>query len=328
MQIWFTMGLADKLLDKVVQPRILVVGDVMLDRYWFGDVDRISPEAPVPVVLVRQTEDRLGGAGNVALNIMSLGGKCTLCAIVGVDESADIIADTALSYGVGIELVRSADATTSIKQRVISRNQQLLRADFENPPAESAIASLTARAKALINTHEFVILSDYGKGALGQVQSIIQAAKEANVPVLVDPKGADFSRYAGATMITPNLKEFELVAGQQDDDTAISACVNRIMNQYKIRHILVTLSERGMRLFSNDGSELHSPARSREVYDVSGAGDTVIAVMAMSLGASLNPADAMQIANSAAGVVVSKLGTATASMTELKAAVSRDTGVC
>ncbi len=304
--------------------RVLVVGDVMLDRYWFGDVDRISPEAPVPVVAVRNSRDRPGGAANVAMNVSALGGQCTLLGVVGDDLPGRELEQITTEAGIRHDFVIDVGAPTSLKQRIISRNQQLIRADFEGRPHEEATTSLVERLAACLADHDVVVLSDYGKGALAHSREMIEAAVAMGKPVLVDPKGADFSRYAGATMVTPNLKEFEAVSGPVADDAGMAIGAAELLARYNLRKLLVTLSERGMTLFSEDAAPVYCPARSREVYDVSGAGDTVIAVMAMCTAAGVDTESALRIANSAAGVVVSRLGTATASMDDLIAAMQRD----
>lgn len=320
------MVLADKQLQSIALPNVLVAGDVMLDRYWFGDVERISPEAPVPVVSVTENTERLGGAGNVALNVTSLGGRCTLLGIIGDDEAGETAERTAKDAGVQHKFIVDPLAPTSIKQRIISRNQQLIRADFEGQPNDESTRLLVEEIAESLNAHDVLVLSDYGKGSLKMVEKILTVAKQHKTPVLVDPKGSDFSRYSGATMITPNLNEFELVAGKIGDDSDFEAKAMDLIRTYNVQQLLVTLSDKGMKLFDRDSPSIHSPARSREVYDVSGAGDTVIAVMAMCMAANFDPGDAMSVANSAAGVVVSKLGTATATMQELKTAITRDAG--
>ena len=304
--------------------RVLVVGDIMLDRYWFGDVDRISPEAPVPVVLVNEVEERMGGAGNVAANITALGGSATLVCVTGNDTASGELETLAHSNNISAQLIRDSKMPTCIKQRVISRNQQLIRADFEGRPGEQQISELHKLVSELLTDHDVMILSDYGKGSLAQSEKLINIARNAGIPVLVDPKGSDFSCYQGASLITPNFKELELVAGRIENDAAMQAAAASLIDKHTLGGILVTLSERGMMLFRDQAKLIHSPARSREVYDVSGAGDTVIAVMALCLGAGYNDESTLQIANSAAGVVVSKLGTASANREEVLMAISRD----
>ncbi len=326
MQAWNIM-VSDVDLGFLAKTRVLVVGDVMLDRYWFGDVERISPEAPVPVVAVRNTQDRLGGAANVAMNVRSLGGSCTLIGIVGEDNAGQELRDMTDSCGIETRLAVDSSAPTSVKQRIIARNQQLLRADFEETPHQDVSETLLVEIESCIKSHDVVVFSDYGKGALHHIDQMIDLVGAQEVPAMVDPKGSDFSRYSGAATVTPNLKEFETVCGIVEDDTDLAAKADRLLNRYNIGQILVTLSERGMSLFRRNEAPLHSPARSREVYDVSGAGDTVIAVMAMCRAGGLGPESALEIANSAAGVVVSKLGTATCTRDELRSAIRRDHSV-
>ncbi len=296
----------------------------MLDRYWFGGVERISPEAPVPVVLVDEVENRLGGAGNVALNITSLGGKCTLIGVVGDDKAGEDVIDIAASAGVTPNIFKDQSMPTCIKQRIISRNQQLLRADFESRPDETMYPKLERKYAELVAEHDAIVLSDYGKGTLGKVESLISIATDQNIPVLVDPKGSDFSRYRGASLITPNLKEFEQVSGEveSDDDLALKAEV--VIRDNNLDALLVTLSEKGMKLFQANKNTIHRPARSQEVFDVSGAGDTVIATMALCMASKLDMSESLMVANNAAGVVVSKIGTATVDTSELLNAIKAE----
>lgn len=296
----------------------------MLDRYWFGRVDRISPEAPVPVVTVRHHDERLGGAGNVAANITSLGGRCTLLSVVGDDEAGRRLAGLAAGAGIDSQLVTDRGGQTTVKLRAMARNQQLLRADFEAPPGAPALEAAMARFAGQLPRHQAVVLSDYGKGGLAHSARLIEMAAARNIPVLVDPKGADFTRYRGAAMVTPNLAEFERVAGAVADDEDLRARAEALMREHDLKRLLVTLSDRGMALFSPGREVIRRPARAREVYDVSGAGDTVIAVMAMAVAAGLDDHAALALANGAAGVVVSKVGTAAAGRDELQAALERE----
>lgn len=314
----------EQVLTGLGRARVLVVGDVMLDRYWFGEVDRISPEAPVPVVAVRESRERMGGAANVAINVSTLGGHASLLGIIGDDAAGRILETVSSDAGIRHGFVVDASAPTSLKQRIIARNQQLLRADFEGHPGEQATAALLQRVAEEVDGHDVMVLSDYGKGALVHSASMIALARERGIPVLVDPKGIEFERYRGATMVTPNLKEFEAVAGKSRDEADMTVRAERLMAGYNLQKLLVTLSERGMILFDTSATPVHSPARSREVFDVSGAGDTVIGVMAMCVATGVATTESLQVANSAAGVVVSKLGTATIVMDELRAAMLRD----
>lgn len=313
------LGFTEDDLDALATRAVLVVGDVMLDRYWFGTVDRISPEAPVPVVAVENNEERIGGAGNVACNVTALGGRCALLAVTGDDEAGRKVAAIATAAGIAPHLVVDQAGQTTIKLRILARNQQLMRADFESSPGADALATGLDKFTALLDDHHAVVLSDYGKGGLAHIDQLIQRAAEKKIPVLVDPKGNDFARYRGATIVTPNLKEFELVVGAVTSDADMQDKANRLMAQHQLANVLVTLSDRGMVLFPREGDAIHCAARAREVYDVSGAGDSVIAVIAMAMAAGLDERAGLALANSVAGVVVSKLGAATASMAELRA---------
>ena len=304
--------------------RILVVGDVMLDRYWTGGVSRISPEAPVPVVNVAGIEERVGGAGNVALNICSLGGRCTLGAVAGDDSSGDSVRAMLSERGVELSMQQEAGLETTVKLRIVSRNQQLLRADFESVPDAGTLDQLAASLEDQVANHDLVVFSDYGKGVLSRISEWITVATAAGKPVLVDPKGDDFDRYRGATLVTPNLAEFEQVSGKVSDHDDLVAKASRLCERYDFQSILVTLSDKGMTLVDRTAGSTHVDARAREVYDVSGAGDTVIGVMAMGMAADLPTTACLELANSAAGVVISKLGTATVTAAELGDALNRD----
>ncbi len=295
--------------------RVLVAGDVMLDRYWFGDVQRISPEAPVPVVQVLRSDDRLGGAGNVARNIAALGARASLLGRVGIDEAGQrvhaLLADARI-----IDLLNdSAALPTIVKLRVLGRQQQLLRIDFEPVRmAEASPSSLSSR-NALLG-HHVLLVSDYAKGSLADVPALIAEARENGLPVLVDPKGDDFTIYAGATLITPNRGELQRVVGSWRDEADLHARAQALRQSLQMDALLLTRSEDGMSLFDSDGVR-HFAAQAREVFDVSGAGDTVIAVIAALLAAGIALESAVAIANHAAGLAVSKLGTAVVSFDEL-----------
>lgn len=303
------------------QARVLVVGDLMLDRYWHGGTDRISPEAPVPVVHVREIEQRPGGAGNVALNLAALGGHADLVGVTGADGAASDLAGLLEDAGVACHFRRQPGAATITKLRVISRHQQLIRLDFEDGFPGVCAADLLVQAEPLLAGAGAVVLSDYAKGALRNPQPLIQAARAAGKPVLVDPKGRDFSVYRGATLVTPNLAELEGVAGPCPDEAALECAATGILEASDIEALLVTRGAAGMTLYRPDWPPLHQPARAREVFDVTGAGDTVIATLAAALAAGAALEDAMQLANLAAGIVVSKLGTATLSRAELQHAL-------
>ncbi|MBK7764947.1 MAG: D-glycero-beta-D-manno-heptose-7-phosphate kinase [Sulfuritalea sp.] len=298
---------------------ILVVGDVMLDRYWFGEVSRISPEAPVPVVKVERTEERPGGAANVARNCAALGARVTLLSVVGADEAGHALARLLNDSGIQCSLHEDAKLSTTVKLRVIGRQQQLLRIDFEHAPDHEVLQAKLADFEARLAACDVVILSDYGKGGLAHITEMIVLARAAGKPVLVDPKGEDYARYSGATLLTPNRSELREVVGGWKDEAELARKANRLRDELRLGALLVTRSEEGMTLFS-DGGVAHEPAVAREVYDVSGAGDTVIATLAVMLGSGLSLPQAMRQANLAAGIVVGKLGTATCSLEELKTA--------
>ena len=299
--------------------RILVVGDVMLDRYWFGEVSRISPEAPVPVVKVDRVEERPGGAGNVARNCAALGARVALLSVVGGDEGGRTLARLMTDAGIECSLHEDAQLSTTVKLRVIGRQQQLLRIDFENSPDHEVLQAKLADFETRLADCDVVILSDYGKGGLTHIRHMIDRARAAGKPVLVDPKGDDYARYSGATLLTPNRSEMRQVVGRWQDDAELAAKAAALRESLKLEALLVTRSEEGMTLFSAGGAA-HEPAVAREVYDVSGAGDTVIATLAVMLAGGMPLRQAMRQANLAAGVVVGKLGAATCSLQELRAA--------
>jgi D-glycero-beta-D-manno-heptose-7-phosphate kinase len=300
--------------------RVLVVGDVMLDRYWFGNVERISPEAPVPIVHVQRTEERPGGAANVARNVAALGGQATLLSVVGDDEAGRSLLSLLEKERVKTIFHQDTQLPTTVKLRVIGRQQQLMRIDFETPPSREVLEDKLEDFESLVDGVDVVILSDYGKGSLTHVTKMIDAAKRHGKRVLIDPKGDDFSKYRGATMLTPNRGEFREVAGRWVNETELAKKAAAVREQYNFEALLVTRSEEGMSLFT-ENEAVHEPTQAREVYDVSGAGDTVIATIALMLAAGASMTDAMRIANRAAGVVVGKLGTATVTQQELMAAL-------
>jgi D-beta-D-heptose 7-phosphate kinase/D-beta-D-heptose 1-phosphate adenosyltransferase len=304
---------------------ILVAGDVMLDRYWHGVTSRISPEAPVPVVRVDTDELRVGGAGNVALNITALGAGATLAALVGEDEAADTLRRQLANGRVVCKLLATAQSRTITKLRVLSRHQQLIRLDFEDAfPAEAA-AALPNAVSSVLPGAGALVLSDYAKGALSQAAQMVQAAREVGVPVVVDPKGTDFARYRGASVLTPNLAEFEAVVGACADDDVLVQRGEALRDELALDALLITRSERGMTLLERGQPPLHLPTQAREVFDVTGAGDTVVAVLAAGLAAGLGLPQATALANLAAGIVVGKLGTASVSLDELRAAMHAHT---
>ena len=311
-------------LTALEQARLLVVGDVMLDRYWHGGTSRISPEAPVPVVKVNDGEDRPGGAANVALNIASLGAHAALAGLVGDDENANLLTHRLEDSGVSTHFQRSPEIPTIAKLRVMSRNQQLIRLDFEQALDEVDTQDLHDRVAAQLGDADLVILSDYGKGTLNRVESLIQMVRDAGKRVLVDPKGSDFRRYRGASVVTPNLTEFEAVAGPCRTDEELAAKGEALRDELDLEALLITRSEKGMTLIRADHAPLHLPTRAREVYDVTGAGDTVIGVLGLALAAGHGFPEAMTLANLAAGLVVAKPGTATLSIAELYTALHGD----
>jgi len=299
------------------QTRILVAGDVMLDRYWFGDSERISPEAPVPIVQVAKIDERLGGAANVARNVAALGAKTGLLGIVGVDEAGTRVSELLLASGVDSHLEQDAEVPTTVKLRVIARQQQLIRLDFEEAPSAAALEHKLARFESLLGTVDAVILSDYGKGALDQVATMILQAKAKQKIILVDPKGTDFERYRGATVITPNRAELRQVIGKWASEDDLTERAQALRRSLDIQALLLTRSEDGMSLYTDAGVS-HVRAQAREVFDVSGAGDTVIATLAVALAAAWPLERAMALANRAGGIVVGKLGTATVTSEELQ----------
>jgi rfaE bifunctional protein kinase chain/domain len=308
-----------QLLQKITTTKVLVVGDAMLDRYWYGDVERISPEAPVPVAVIRSAKELLGGAANVARNVSALGAHADLLSITGDDGEADTLERLLRADHIGCLLCRDKLLNTIVKLRVVSRHlhQQLLRIDFESPPSkDSRVALLDAYLKQLTE-HRAVIISDYGKGGLGHIREMIEAARAKDVPVVVDPKGHDYSGYRGATLITPNRKEFELVAGRFQDNHDLEQKALAMAASFDLGGILVTRGEDGMSLIRRDTKPLHMPARAREVFDVTGAGDTVIAAIGCAYAAGGDIEDAVQLANVAAGIVVGKMGAAIATPAEI-----------
>jgi len=298
------------------QVRLLVVGDVMLDRYWFGEVSRISPEAPVPVVRIERREERLGGAANVARNAAALGVHCGLLGVVGADEAGSQVERLLGESAIHSYLKRDEAISTIIKLRVIGRQQQMVRIDFEDAPSETVLRDKLTQFKALLPDYDVIILSDYNKGALVNVAEMIRAARAAGKTVMVDPKGDDFSIYAGATVLTPNKSELRRIVGSWKTEEQLTGKAQALRQELELDALLLTRSEEGMSLYSAR-EVLHVHANAREVFDVSGAGDTVIATMAAMLGAGVPLAEALATANRAGGIVVGKLGTATVTREEL-----------
>jgi D-glycero-beta-D-manno-heptose-7-phosphate kinase len=302
--------------QQLSQARVLVVGDVMLDRYWYGAVDRISPEAPVPVVRVTREEERIGAAANVAYNLVTLGAQSSLLTVVGDDDASHKLEALVAGTGIQSHFGRDAQLKTTVKLRVIGRQQQLLRMDFENTPMSEILASQTAAFVDLMPKHDAVLFSDYGKGGLAHVSDMIARAKAMGKPILIDPKGTDYSRYQGATLITPNKAELQQVIGGWQDEAELNAKAHTLRDKLGLQALLLTRSEEGMTLFDAQG-QVSVSAQALEVFDVTGAGDTVIATMAAMVAAGMSLRDALPIANRAGGLVVGKFGTATVSYEEL-----------
>jgi rfaE bifunctional protein kinase chain/domain len=302
--------------NHIARCRVLVFGDVMLDRYWHGDVGRISPEAPVPVVHVRREEARLGGAANVALNVKTLGGCVTLMSMVGQDHAARSLRQLLMSQGIETELGEDPSMETIVKLRVIGRNQQMLRIDFEKMPDHEVLANMSERFETLLASHDVVLFSDYGKGGLAHIPRMIKIARQAGKMVLVDPKGSDWSRYSGASVITPNRAEFEQVVGSWGSEAQLQEKAEAVRQELGLQALLVTRSEEGMTLFE-EGSSYSIAAEAREVSDVTGAGDTVIATMALMVASGMSMQQSMTWANRAGSLVVAKFGTASLTYDEL-----------
>jgi D-glycero-beta-D-manno-heptose-7-phosphate kinase len=303
--------------EQFAKTKLLVVGDVMLDRYWFGDSDRISPEAPVPVVQVSKVDERLGGAANVARNVAALGANTTILGVVGEDEAGNRIGELLRQSGVNSQLEVDPKVPTTVKLRVIARQQQLIRLDFEETPSQTALEQKLARFEKALVSADVLVLSDYGKGALSQVATMIEYARAKNKVILVDPKGEDYEKYRGATLITPNRSELRQVVGRWANEDDLTRRAQDLRRSLGIEALLLTRSEEGMSMFTDHGVS-HVRAQAREVFDVSGAGDTVIATLAVALAAQWPLDRAMALANRAGGIVVGKLGTATVTSEELQ----------
>jgi rfaE bifunctional protein kinase chain/domain len=302
--------------ERLARARVLVVGDAMLDRYWHGAVERISPEAPVPVVKVTREEERIGAAANVAYNVATLGAGASFLGVVGDDEPGQLLEAMLRDTGIDTYLKRDPGLKTTVKLRVIGRQQQLLRLDFENEPDHEALALQNETFEAIAPAHDAILFSDYGKGGLAHIPRMITLAGAAGKTVLVDPKGSDYTRYAGASVITPNRAELQQVVGSWRNDDELRAKAHQLRESLQLGALLVTRSEEGMTLFDAHG-ELHVSAQAREVFDVTGAGDTVIATLAAMVAAGLSLRDAVPIANRAGGIVVGKFGTASVTYEEL-----------
>ncbi|MFZ7164387.1 bifunctional D-glycero-beta-D-manno-heptose-7-phosphate kinase/D-glycero-beta-D-manno-heptose 1-phosphate adenylyltransferase HldE [Avibacterium avium] len=303
------------------QAKVLVLGDVMLDRYWFGATNRISPEAPVPVVRVQENEERAGGAANVAMNIASLNVPVQLLGLTGQDEAGTALSTMLEKQNIDCNFVQLASHPTITKLRILSRHQQLLRLDFEEDFHNVESDLLLEKLQSAVQNFGALILSDYGKGTLNQVQAMIQIARQANVPVLIDPKGTDFERYRGATLLTPNMSEFEAVVGKCHSEDDIVEKGLKLIRDIELSALLVTRSEKGMTLLRPNQPPFHLPTEAKEVFDVTGAGDTVISVLATALADGRSFEESCYLANVAAGIVVGKLGTSTVSNVELENAI-------
>jgi rfaE bifunctional protein kinase chain/domain len=303
-------------MSHVSASKLLVVGDVMLDRYWFGDVERISPEAPVPILRVAREEARLGGAANVARNVAALGAECGLVSVVGADEAGSRISALLQDAHIFPHVHKQSDLRTTVKLRVVARQQQMVRIDFESQPGSEVLAAQLGTFVEILPRYDLVILSDYGKGGLAHIAQMIEAARAVGKPVLVDPKGDNYARYRGATLVTPNRAELREVVGHWTSEADLEARAQKLRADLELQALLLTRSEDGMTLFTDQGS-WSVPAQAREVYDVSGAGDTVIAVLGTMLAAGRPLREAVALANKAGGIVVGKLGTATVSYEEL-----------
>lgn len=302
--------------ERLTACRILVVGDVMLDRYWHGEVARISPVAPVPVVHIQREENRLGGAANVALNVRTLGASVTLLSMVGQDDAARSLRELLAHKGIDAELGEDPGMETIVKLRVIGRSQQMLRIDFEKEPDHEVLAGMLGRFEALLAAHDAVLFSDYGKGGLAHIPRMIELARAAGKPVLIDPKGSDWARYSGASVITPNRAELAQVVGSWSGEAQLHDKAQALRQKLGLQALLVTRSEEGMTLFEAD--RVNSvPAQTREVADVTGAGDTVIATLALMVACGMDLPQAMALANRAGGLVVAKFGTASLTYDEL-----------
>ena len=306
--------------------RVLVIGDVMLDRYWLGSVDRVSPEAPVPVVKIGETDLRVGGAGNVAANVCGLGAKCHLVSVIGDDGPGNSINDILEQHGVNRHLHIDPQSRTTEKLRIIAKNQQLLRVDFEDTPRREVVDRCLSDYEELVGDVDVIIMSDYGKGSIQSIGSMIKLAKTMMIPVVVDPKGVDFSRYKGATIITPNEFEFLSAVGPWSSDQDMERKANALIHDIEIDGLLITRGEVGMTMFSKNNPSIHQEAKSVEVYDVSGAGDTVVSSVALGIAAGFDWTQILNFSNSAAGVVVKKLGTSITTLNEVQAAMNE--GLC
>ncbi len=304
-------------LSNLNKAKVLIVGDIMLDQYWFGDSARISPEAPVPIVNVQKMDNRLGGAANVAMNVSSLGATATLVGVVGRDENGEKLNDLLMNTTIKSEILHKNNFKTSTKLRVISQNQQLVRLDFENQNYQIENFDVLESCAKLIPEHDVVVISDYSKGSVDQVEEIIELARINNKIVIVDPKGRYFKKYKNASIITPNYSEFKQAVGSCENDIALNDKAAQMCEELNLDAILITRSEKGMSLFAQDQQPRHFPTQAKEVYDVTGAGDTVVGLLASAMASNYTLIDAVKIANLGAGIAVSKLGTVSVTINEL-----------
>jgi len=304
-------------LSRLRAKRVLVVGDTMLDRYWIGDVTRVSPEAPVPIVNIGEVKECAGGAGNVAANIASLGANCELVSFIGDDDAGRRLSELLANAGVDRHFHIDTQVRTTEKLRIVSRNQQLLRADFESRPSAQLLEQSVADYREISQNVDSIVISDYGKGGLAYIEQMIQVAKDRETPVIVDPKGADYARYRGATLVTPNRDEFALATGITTDHPGFSDTAQNLVRQADLTGLLVTRGDEGMTLFLASGEIIHQDATAREVFDVSGAGDTVVAVISVGIAAGLAWPDCIKLATLGASAVVGRFGTSVVRQSDL-----------
>jgi len=314
--------MSSQVTDRLSSLRILVVGDMMLDRYWIGNVTRVSPEAPVPVVNVMDVKECAGGAGNVAANVASLGPRCELLSFIGDDDAGRRLNHLLASAGVDRHLHIEPNGRTTEKLRIVSRNQQLLRADFESRPTAELLAQSVADYRDLSHGVNSIVISDYGKGGLAHIEQMIRVARDRQIPIIVDPKGADYSRYQGATLVTPNRDEFELATGVAPEDPGFFETAQELVQRAELSGLLVTRGDEGMTLFLSTGEVVHQGATAREVFDVSGAGDTVVAIVAVGIAAGLSWAECIRWATLGASAVVGRFGTSVVRKSDLDLAVA------
>lgn len=313
-------------LNNLSNAKVLIVGDIMLDQYWLGDSSRISPEAPVPIVNINDMESRLGGAANVAMNVSSLGANATLLGICGEDENASRLQDLITGTSIHSQIINNSKINTLTKLRIVSRNQQVIRLDFDDEKYHLETKNVLEAFSELIAEHEVVVISDYGKGTVDQVAELIKRARAKNITVVVDPKGNEFEKYRNASVITPNYSEFIRIVGSCEDEDEFNLKAKNLCKDLSLDALLVTRSEKGMSLFVCDEPPCYFPTHAREVYDVTGAGDTVVGLIASALSANYSMQDAIKIANVGAGIAVSKFGTVSVTINQLKAAFASLTG--